>query len=145
MEYVNFRKGRLAYQEAHAQELDQARLILMMFSGAVRFLDKALEYYSADITESGKYISRAKSIILELIASLDMENSGEMGNILLRTYRGLFSKLNQAFILDDQEKLAEVRNSLAELKESWKQVFDSPEYARFKQDRNAFRSSLSGR
>ncbi|MHB9030742.1 MAG: flagellar export chaperone FliS, partial [Candidatus Latescibacterota bacterium] len=132
-------------QEVQAQELDQAKLVLMMFAGAVRFLDKAIELHFRDRMESGKYISKTKNIILELIASLDVENSGEMGTILLRAYRGLFTKLNEAHFRDDMEKAAEVRASLAELEESWKQVFASPEYHRFKQDRDQFRSSLMER
>jgi flagellar protein FliS len=145
MENTNIRKAHLAYREFQAQEHDQAKLILMMFAGAVRFLDKAIEIHARDKRESGKYISKTKNIILELIASLDIENSGEMGAILLRAYQGLFTKLNAAHLQDDMEKAAEVRASLAELEESWKQVFASPEYQNFKQDREHFRSSLLGR
>lgn len=145
MENTSIRKAHLAYQEVQAQELDQAKLILMMFAGAVRFLDKAIDLHHQDRMESGKYISRTKNIILELMASLNVDHSGEMGTILLRAYRGLFAKLNTAHMQDDMEKTAEVRASLAELEESWRQVFSSPEYRRFKQDREEFRSSLIAR
>lgn len=127
--------GIAAYQEAQAQELDQAKLILMMYAGAVRFLDKAMALSNTDRRESGAYISRTKDIILELIASLNLDEGGEIGEILLHTYRGLFTKLNIAYIDEDYGKVDEVRQSLADLEDAWKQVFNSPEYQEFKRSR----------
>ncbi len=142
METTATRKGYLAYQEAQAQELDQAKLILMMYAGAIRFLDKAVELYPANPAESGNYLSKAKDVILELMSSLDVEQGGDMGLILLRTYRALFSKLNEAHMLDDLKKIGEVRSSLAELEESWRQVFASPEYQRFKRNPQEYRATI---
>ena len=126
------KQGYGVYQEAQAQELDQAKLILMMYTGAITFLNKALEVSKTNKIEMGKYMSQSKNFILELMASLNVEKGGEMGNILLRTYRMLFSKLNAAHMRDDIEKIAEVRDSLEELKETWIQVFSSREYQEFK-------------
>jgi len=79
-----------------------------------------------------------KNVILELISSLNIEESGEMGEILLRTYRGLFIKLNVACIESDVEKITEVRDSLIELNSAWGKVFQSAEYLEFKRDRERF-------
>lgn len=142
---MNAKNGYQAYQDAQAQELDQAKLILMMFAGAIRFLNRSLEVGKSDRGESGKYISKAKNVILELISSLDMDNSGEMGAILFRAYQGLFLKLNAAHMRDDMEKVAEVRDSLAELEGSWKQVFASPEYQAFRRNPARYRAALQAR
>ena len=139
------KRGYMAYQEAHAQELDQAKLILMMFAGAIRYLNKALELQKTDAAEMERSISKAKNVILELISSLDIDNGGKMGPILLRAYRGLFLKLNTAHLENDTRKIAEVRNSLAELESSWKQVFASSEYLVFKKNRDRFRALHAGR
>lgn len=139
------KRGYLAYQEAQAHELDQAKLILMMFAGAIRFLDKALEVQKTDTMEMGRFISKAKNVILELISSLDIESGGEMGAILLRAYRGLFIKLNAAHMENDPRKISEVRNSLAELEESWKLVFAGWEYQAFKKNPEYFRTQSAGR
>lgn len=141
---TNTKKGYEAYRDAQAQELDQAKLILMMFAGTVRFLDRALEIGDRNLVEAGKYLSKAKKVIMELISSLDMNNSGEMGPILFRTYQGLFLKLNTAHMLNDMHKIAEVRNSMAELEDSWRQVFASQEYQNFRRDPEQFRASLQG-
>lgn len=130
--------GYAAYQEVQAQEVDQAKLILMMFSGSVNFLNKAIEYADTDRKEMERYLSKTKNIILELIASLNLEDSGEIGELLLKTYRGLFTKLNVAYIEEDVIKITEVRDSLIMLDDSWKKVFQSPEYNQFKNSREQF-------
>ncbi|MBN1290315.1 MAG: flagellar export chaperone FliS [Candidatus Latescibacteria bacterium] len=130
--------GYAAYREAQAQEVDQAKLILMMFSGSVNYLNKAIEYAETDHKEMERYISRTKNIILELIASLNLEDSGEIGELLLKTYRGLFTKLNLAYVEEDIVKVTDVRDSLIMLEDSWKKVFQSPEYDHFKNNREQF-------
>ena len=130
--------GYSVYQEAQADQLDQAQLILMMFAGSINYLNKAIETVEGDRIERCNLVSKTKNVILELISSLDIENSGEMGEILLRTYRRLFIKLNVANIENDIEKIVEVRNSLQELEDSWRKVFQSEEYSDFKRDRERF-------
>jgi flagellar secretion chaperone FliS len=137
------KRGYIAYQEAHAQELDQAKLILMMFAGAIRFLDNALKIQDFNSMEMDRSISRAKRVLLELISSLDIDNSGEMGPVLLRAYHGLFLKLNAAYLENDIRKVEEVRNSLTELESSWKLVFAGSEYQSFKKNRDRFRAQLA--
>lgn len=141
---TNMKRGYQVYQDAQAQELDQAKLILMMFAGAIRFLDRALDIGNMNDEHAGKFINRAKKVILELISSLDMDNAGEMGAVLFRAYHGLFLKLNTAYMQNDIRKIEEVRGSLAELEDSWRHVFSSPEYQRFQQNREQFRASLLG-
>jgi len=136
--------GFSAYQEARAHELDQAKLILMMFAGSINFLNKALEAAHNNQHGMGKFVTKTKNIILELITSLNMEESGEMGEILLRAYRGLYLKLNAAYFQNDLVKIAEVRDSLMELEESWKIVFQSDEYQDFKRDRGFIRKKYPG-
>ena len=124
--------GYAAYQEAQAYEVDQAKLILMMFSGSIKFLNKAIEAADTDSDKMQKNVSKAKKVIIELISSLNIDNSGEMGEILLKAYKGLFIKLNVAYVESDVTKIIEVRDSLAELEESWDKIFQSPEYQKFK-------------
>ena len=76
--------GYAAYKEAQAQEVDQAKLILMMFSGSINYLDKAIEAAEFDLKEMERLVSKAKKVILELIASLNIEDSGEIGEMLLK-------------------------------------------------------------
>lgn len=127
--------GYAAYQEAHAYDVDQAKLILMMFSGSINFLNRAVEAADKDNDTMQKNVSKAKKVILELISSLNIDSSGEMGETLLKAYKGLFIKLNVAYVENDVTKIIEVRDSLAELDGSWKKVFQSPEYQEFKLSR----------
>jgi len=134
-----YNHGYNVYKKAQAEELDQAQLILMMYRGAVNFLDKALETELSDKIQMSHYISKAKQVIIELMLSLNLEESGNMGEMLLDMYQRLFKKLNVAHMRDDREKVAEVKESLEELEETWRRVFQSAEYKKFKEDREQFR------
>ena len=134
MKMTSQQKGYLAYQQAQANELDQSTLVLMMFSGGIGFLDRAIELWNTDKVENVKYISKAKEVILELMSSLNIEDSGEIGSILFNAYKGLFFKLTAAHLQDDIKRIVEVRDSFAELEETWKQVFKSEEYELFKKN-----------
>ncbi|MBT4482491.1 MAG: flagellar export chaperone FliS [Candidatus Latescibacteria bacterium] len=127
-----YQQGFGVYQKAHACELDQTKLILMMYAGAINFLNKALKVANNDNIEMGMYLSKSKNVILELMSSLNLEKGSEMGNVLLRMYLKLYNKLNIAHMQDDVEKITEVRDSLYELEETWKQVFESNECRKFK-------------
>ena len=129
------KKGYLAYQNAQANELEQSTLILMMFSGGIDFLNKALEDWEKDKTGMNKYISKAKTVLLELMSSLNIEDSGKIGQILFRAYKELFIKLTAAHLQDDMQKIVEVRDSLVELEETWKEVFKGEENGMFKKDK----------
>ena len=134
-----YNHGYNIYKKAQADELDQAQLILMMYRGAVNFLDKALETGVTDKIQMSHYISKAKQVIIELMLSLNLEDSGDMGEMLLDMYQRLYKKLNVAHMRDDRQKVAEVKDSLEELEETWQRVFQSAEYKKFKQDREQFR------
>ena len=112
MKLLSQKKGYLEYQKAHAEQLEQSALILMMYSGGINFLDKALNLAETDKVEMGKYVSKAKNVLLELMSSLNIEDSGEIGNILFKVYRTLFNKLNSAYILDDFKKIGETAKAI---------------------------------
>ena len=121
-------KGYSVYQEARVNEYEQSELILMMFSGIVNFLDKALAVSPADKHQMGNYLTKAKNILLEIMSSLNLEEGGEIGRLLLNTYSRQYHTLHAAHMSDDREKVMLVRNSLAEIGDAWKEVFNSDEY-----------------
>jgi len=134
-----------AYQQAQAQEYDQAQLILMMYRGGINFLNKALEAGKTDKVLMGHYVSKAKKVLLELMLSLNIEEGGQMGEVLLNMYQRLFKKLNTADMSDDRSHIAEVRDSLEELEDVWRQIFSSDEYRKFKENRDKSRLKYSTR
>jgi len=130
------------YQEAQANELDQAQLVLMMYRGAINYLNKALESGRTDKVMMGHYISKAKRVIIELMLSLNIDETGNMGEMLLDMYQRLFKKLNVAHMLDDRRKITEVKESLEVLEETWHTVFASEEYSRFKDNPEQFKRKV---
>ena len=120
---TQMKQGLQTYQTFHASELDQEKLIMMMFKGSAGFLDKALDLLDENPLEAGKYLTKAKNVLMELISSLNIDEGGEIGTLLFSTYQRLHMKLNHAHMADDAVKIREVRDSLAELGETWQQVF----------------------
>jgi flagellar protein FliS len=124
-------------------EFDQAELIMMMFSGAVNFLDKAIEISRTDKIMMGAHISRAKTILLEIMSSLNLQEGGEIGKILLDTYSRQFRTLHLAQMTEDVQKIIPIRDSLMELGEAWKEVFNSEEYLAFKRAKRNLQRGVS--
>ena len=126
-------QGYSAYREAQENEYEQSELILMMYRGAVNFLEKALAVAEHDPSAMTAFLSKAKKVLLELMASLNLEEGGEVGRLLMDTYTRQFHTLHVAQMTDNTEKVALVRDSLIELEDAWKEVFKSDEYLAFKQ------------
>ena len=129
-------KGIRVYQQAHENEIEQSTLILMMYSGGIGFLDKALAAKDTDRRLADDQILKAKNVLLELMSSLNLDEGGDMGQLLFRTYRSLFVKLTSAHIAGDFARIAGVRDELKELESAWKEVFDGDEYRFFKQKKS---------
>ncbi len=111
-----------AYQEAQAREMSQGQLILLMFTGAIRFLDRAIEAGADRAADMNAHAAKAGNILLELMASLNFSEGGEMAHLLMRTYRHLFARLQAARISDDPVILKQIRDEIAELEDAWRQV-----------------------
>ena len=89
----------------------------MLYDGAIRFLKTALvKLEKKDLEQTHVHIVKAKDIVSELMASLKVEQAGEIGQNLHRLYGYIFNRLidaniqkNQAFIEESIELLDELR------------------------------------
>jgi flagellar protein FliS len=72
-----------------------------------------------EIENKGKAISKAIALVGELQDSLDMEKGGEVSQNLFNLYDYIIRTLIQANIENDVNKLEEVRDLIATVKEGW--------------------------
>jgi flagellar protein FliS len=135
--------GYSAYREARINEYEQSELILMMYTGAVDFLNKAIASAKNDPDATRSFISKAKNVILELMSSLNLEDGGEVGQLLLNTYTRQFHALHMAQMTGKLEKVSAVRDSLIEIEDAWKDVFNSDDYLDFKRNAKKMSTSMS--
>ncbi len=109
-----------AYKKAAVSTVDQKKLIIMLYDGAIRFLSVATgKIEKGDIYEAHKNLIRGKSIIAELLASLNMEGGGEIARNLQRLYTYMFNELIEANLNSDVPRVNMVVDLLKELRAGW--------------------------
>ncbi len=115
------------YQEYESNAVNTAepqKLILMLYSGASAFLEKAMgfigDYKSYD--QANENILKAQDIITELMVSLDMEKGGDIAKNLFSLYTYMKKELLSANMNKDSESIRSVLKYLNNLKEAWENV-----------------------
>ena len=115
--------GIRAYQDTAVTTQSKGRLVVMLYDGAIKFLKLAINEIEAKNPEAkGKYINKAKDVINELNAVLDMDAGGEIATNLRKLYLFMNSRLSQANMKQDPQMVREVITLLEELNESWKAI-----------------------
>lgn len=109
------------YRKTTVETAAPGKLLLMLYDGAIRNIDNAKEAINKkDINTAHNQIIKAEDIVLELIASLNMDY--EVSNHLSRLYEYLHYQLVQANLEKDIRKLDEVREFLVDLRNTWEEV-----------------------
>ncbi len=112
-----------AYKKAAVSTMDQRKLIIMLYDGAIKFLTLAMDKMDkGDSYAAHKNLVRGKSIIAELLASLNMEQGGEIARNLQRLYTYMFNELIEANLHGDVERIRLVISLLKELRTGWQGV-----------------------
>jgi flagellar secretion chaperone FliS len=103
------------------------RLIVALYQGAVDAVGQAKRCYSVgDIMGRGVAITKASSILSELISSLDMEKGGEISANLKKLYGYMLGRILMAHAQQKLEPMTEVEGLLMQLLEAWKTVAAQP-------------------
>jgi len=110
------------YKETQVKTASQGKLIVMLYDGAIKFLNTAKDAVKTNnVEESHNKLTRAQDIIMELILSLNLE-AGEIAKKLYNLYLYMNTQLMQANIYKKTEPIDEVIKLMTDLKEVWQQV-----------------------
>ena len=113
------------YFENQVNTASPEQLMIMLYNGAIRFVGEAEEAMaSRKIAYRGERISKVIAILSELSATLDHEIGGEIAANLESLYDYMIRTLLAANIQDDADKLAEVREMLSGLRDTWLDAID---------------------
>lgn len=116
-----------AYQHAEVETADQGTLIILLYDGAIRFLQLSKQRLREKNYEAkGKLIVRAQEIVGELMSCLNMD-AGEIAHSLSSIYSYMIRRLMHADLNKDVEAIDEVITLLSELREAWVEVFGKKE------------------
>jgi flagellar protein FliS len=111
------------YQQTAVSTQSKGRLIVMLYDGAIKFLNLAIpEIEAKNYAQKGIYIDKAQDIINELSAVLDLEAGGEIASNMRKLYLFMTSHLSQANTKCDIQKIKEVINLLEELNKGFKAI-----------------------
>jgi len=126
---MNLNYSSTQYQRTQFTTADQGKLILMMYEGAVRFLQQArAKMERRDIPGKGLYIGKAQNIISELNSSLNREKGGQIRVSLETLYLYINNQLSMANIKNSLEHLDNALRVIRELHEGWKAIIYKPQH-----------------
>lgn len=108
------------YQQAKVETANPLDLIIMMYDGALKFLNQAkLAMEEKKIEPAHHAIQRTHRIIDELNFSLNMEAGGEVAENLRRFYQYIDAELTRANLKKDPKIVDHIMGLLSEMKSSW--------------------------
>jgi flagellar protein FliS len=120
--------GQRQYRQTQVTTVDKGRLIVLLYDGAIKFLNQAKEcVVEGDIAGKSNNINRALDIIAELNQSLNMTEGGEISKNLRQLYLFWSEHLIQAKIKKDAKNVDDVIKMLTSLNEAWNHVVGQPE------------------
>ncbi|HTZ50048.1 MAG TPA: flagellar export chaperone FliS [Spirochaetia bacterium] len=114
-----------AYRETQIKTANQIRLIVMLYDGAIRHLNLALDAFQEghrryDVINT--HLISAQDILSELMASLDFDKGGVIAKNLFSLYSFMNRRLLDGNLKKDPAPLAEVKKMLGDLREAWEEI-----------------------
>lgn len=115
-----------AYRHTQAHTSSGADLVLLLFRGALRFLDRAQAgIESQNVQAAHNALIRAQDILSELQTTLDHEKGGDLAVSLDNIYGYARERLIEANLEKQVEPVQEVRGLVAELAAAWEDAINS--------------------
>ncbi|WP_319548159.1 flagellar export chaperone FliS [Desulfogranum marinum] len=101
------------------------QLMLMLYDGAIRFLNLAVQAIDNKQIDKRAYnINKASAIISEFAATLDHSQDAGLAENLDALYSYMLTRLLDGNLKNDTEPLEEVKTMLADLRTTWAQAID---------------------
>ncbi|HUI69293.1 MAG TPA: flagellar export chaperone FliS [Spirochaetia bacterium] len=122
---VNAHDPGNAYKEIQITTANQIRLIVMLYDGAIRHLNLALDSFAEghrryDVINN--HIIAAQDILSELTASLDFDKGGILAKNLFSLYSFMNRQLMEANMKKEPGPLQMVKKHLNALREAWAEI-----------------------
>ncbi len=124
-------KAAQAYFQTKVSTTDQGQLLLLLYDGALKFLQQAREkMLEKDYAAKGILISKVIDIINELTNTLNLEKGGTLAENLNNLYFLCTTRLLQANLKMNVEQLDSVSDILSGLRSAYAEIIETPEAKR---------------
>ena len=121
-----------AYQRTNINTASQGRLVVLLYEGAIKHLNAALNLFDQNdkikannIEQFGIHIQKTQAIITELQVTLDIEKGKDIARNLMSLYVYFNEELMDANINHSKTKIQFVLKMMNELAESWRAIANS--------------------
>lgn len=105
------------YQTNNITTATPEKLMIMLFDGAIQFLQKAkTAIIEKNLQERSTNIESARKIIRELMRTIDLENGNDVSKHLFRLYNRMAMKLIKANISRNTDLIDEVLEDLTNIR-----------------------------
>ncbi len=116
-----------SYRKVATQTASPGQLVLMLYDGAISFLERGLAGFAHDDPlEFNQTINnnliRAQAIILEMNGRLDMARGGEIAANFRRLYDYFYRRLHEANFKKRREPVQEVLMRLRMIRDAWAEM-----------------------
>lgn len=109
------------YQKNAVQTASPAKLTLMLYDGAVKFTNIAIEAIEAgDIEKAHNNIVKAQNIIVEFLSTLDMKYPVAKDFDVVYDY--IYRRLVEANMKKDKDILVEALKHIKTMRDTWREV-----------------------
>ena len=114
-----------AYKEIQIKTANQIRLIVMLYDGAIRHINLALDAFAEGhkrYDTVNNHVIAAQDILSELMSALDFEKGGVLARNLFSLYSFMTRRLLEGNLQKDTAPLVEVKKLLGELRDAWDEI-----------------------
>jgi flagellar protein FliS len=122
-----------SYRQVAAKTASPGKLVLMLFDGAIRFLETARMGFDKDdplefnLTINNN-IQKAQAIVSELSASLDLQQGGQFAQTMQSLYFYIDRRLDESNRHKEPSGLEDALKRLTELREAWAEMLQKPAF-----------------
>ena len=109
-----------AYRKTQVETASPEALILMLYDGALKFMNQAeIAFEEKNIEQISNLLLRIQAIFAELMSALDKEKGGEIAVNLERLYVFFLEKLGDANMKKDPTPMLEIKPLVQNLRNTW--------------------------
>lgn len=117
------KNARAAYVKNDLEHLSREEIVVKLYQALrIRLQASIEEINDGNIAKKAEHLSRALAIVIELQASLDMEQGGEIAVNLNDLYDYLISDLMMANLKNDIQKINDALKVVEPLLEAWTEI-----------------------
>ena len=111
------------YQQMHVTSLNQKELIVLLYSGALQFINRGRDLMlKKDIPGTFENLNKARNIFIHLLSTLNLEKGGEVAQKLSGLYAYFIEKITVANMTKEIGELDDIVPLFAKIKKSWENI-----------------------